>query len=73
MLGKCTFEEDEPRAAKACYTTEYFRVLQEMNHLKLVSNGMPPEFLDEEQRKIFLDCNYSAPRTQQQQVTPSIA
>ena len=60
MLGKCTFEEDEPRAAKASYTAEYFRVLQEANNLKLVCNGMPAGFLNQEQRKIFIDLALSS-------------
>lgn len=60
MLGKCTFEEDEPRAAKASYTAEYFRVLQEANHLKLLSNGMLGEFLDEEQRKTFIELAFTS-------------
>lgn len=34
MLGKCTFE-DEYRAPKACYTFEYFRLLQDINHIKI--------------------------------------
>ena len=62
MLGKCTFEKEkpEPRAPKACYTAEYFRVLQEANHLKLLSNGMSGEFLDDEQRKTFIDLAFSS-------------
>ncbi len=35
MLGKCTFEKNEPRAMKASYTFEYFKLLQDINHIKL--------------------------------------
>lgn len=35
MLGKCTFEKNEPRAMKATYTFEYFKLLQDINHIKL--------------------------------------
>lgn len=40
MLGKCTFEKSEPRAMKATYTFEYFKLLQDINHIKL-------EYVDE--------------------------
>ena len=40
MLGKCTFEKNEPRAMKATYTFEYFKLLQDINHIKL-------EYVDE--------------------------
>ena len=29
MIGKCTFEKSEPRAVKASYTFEYFKLLQD--------------------------------------------
>lgn len=37
MLGKCTFEKEppEPRTPKACYTFEYFKLLQDINHLRI--------------------------------------
>lgn len=35
MLGKCTFEKEEFRAPKACYTFEYFKLLQDLNHIKI--------------------------------------
>lgn len=35
MLGKCTFEKEENRAAKATYTFEYFKLLQDINHIKI--------------------------------------
>lgn len=36
MLGKCTFEKEEFRAPKACYTFEYFKLLQDINHIKII-------------------------------------
>lgn len=45
MLGKCTFETKEKRAPKASYTFEYFKVLQDINHIKL-------QQLDVQTRKI---------------------
>lgn len=35
MLGKCTFETEEKRTPKACYTFEYFKLLQTLNHIKI--------------------------------------
>ena len=39
MIGKCTLEAGEPRAAKASYSFEYFTLLQNVNHLWLVCGG----------------------------------
>ena len=39
MLGKCTFEKEEPRAPKNSYTFERFMLLQKVNNLKMDSNG----------------------------------
>lgn len=50
-VGKCTFEPEEPRAAKATYTFEYFKLLQDLNHLRLIEKGMPPRALDDKQRE----------------------
>ena len=50
MIGKCTFETNEYRAAKACYSFEYFNLLQKVNHLRLMLKGKTIA-LDEEQRK----------------------
>lgn len=40
MIGKCTLESKEPRAVKASYTFEYFKLLQDINHLKLESKDI---------------------------------
>lgn len=37
--GPCTFEREEPRAFKACYTFEYFKLLQDLNHIRVLSPG----------------------------------
>ena len=36
MLGNCTFEKEEKRAPKATYTFEYFKLLQTLNHIKII-------------------------------------
>lgn len=54
MIGKCTFEADEYRAAKACYSFEYFNLLQKVNNLRLILQGKTIS-LDEEQRKKIIN------------------
>lgn len=39
MIGKCTFEEGELRAAKASYSFEYFTLLQKINHIRILRSG----------------------------------
>ena len=52
-VGACTFEPDEKRAAKATYTFEYFKLLQDLSRMRLTGMGMPPEPLDDEQREVL--------------------
>lgn len=61
MLGSCTFEKEEKRAAKATYTFEYFKLLQDLNHIKIEKieiddNGLRKkikrELTEEEKQKI---------------------
>ncbi len=54
MVGKCTFFPEEPRAAKATYTFEYFTLLEKANHIRLVASGAGVA-LTPEQRKRLLD------------------
>lgn len=55
MLGHCTFEKDEPRAAKGSYSAEYFRLLQDVNHLRLVKNNGESSALTAGQKQIYID------------------
>lgn len=52
MLGKCTFEKEEPRAPKNSYTFERFMLLQKINNLKLVQNGTEIKLTEEQRKKI---------------------
>ena len=52
-VGFCTFEPDEQRAAKATYTFEYFKLLQDLNHMRLAGNGTAPQLLNAQQREIL--------------------
>ena len=55
MLGHCTFEKDEPRAAKGSYSAEYFRLLQDVNHLRLVKNNGESSALTKKQKQVYID------------------
>lgn len=55
MLGHCTFEKDKPRAAKGSYSAEYFRLLQDVNHLRLIKNNGESCALTREQKQIYID------------------
>ena len=48
MLGRCTFEKDEPRAPKNSYTFERFMLLQKVNNLKMDLNGEKIELSPED-------------------------
>ena len=50
MIGDCTLEPDEKRAAKATYSFEYFNLLTKVNSIKIVSSG-EKRFLTEDERK----------------------
>lgn len=54
--GLCTFERDELRAFKACYTFEYFKLLQDLNHIRILSTDRSSRTLtaDERERVITL-------------------
>ncbi|MCL2189874.1 MAG: type II CRISPR RNA-guided endonuclease Cas9 [Defluviitaleaceae bacterium] len=52
MVGKCTFEKDEPRAAKATYSFERFNLIQKINHIRLVG-GFTTQLLNEQRLKII--------------------
>ena len=52
--GRCQFEEDEPRAAKALPAFQEFRMLQEMNNLRVHAGAEPERPLNEAERKYAL-------------------
>ena len=53
MIGKCTFEEGELRAAKASYSFEYFTLLQKINHIRILRGGESRSLTDEERKKLI--------------------
>ncbi len=52
-VGKCSFEKNEDRAPKSCYTVEYTIALEKLNNLRLVKRGESAE-LTTEQREIVI-------------------
>lgn len=60
MLGKCTFEPDEPRAVKASYTFEYFSLLEALNHIKIKQIQKPDRVLTDEEKKAIIDLVFSS-------------
>lgn len=55
LRGNCTFENDERRAYKACYTFEYFKLLQDINHIRLLSEEQGSRNLTSDERKLLID------------------
>ncbi|MFQ3549153.1 MAG: type II CRISPR RNA-guided endonuclease Cas9 [Armatimonadota bacterium] len=53
LLGKCTFEQDEKRAPKHCYTVEYFDLLHNLNNISYSVNGDSFTLTQEEKQKII--------------------
>ncbi|WP_051940979.1 type II CRISPR RNA-guided endonuclease Cas9 [Stenoxybacter acetivorans] len=53
MLGKCTFEPKEYRAAKHSYTAERFVWLTRLNNIRLYGNGSERALSDEERSELL--------------------
>ena len=60
MIGRCTFFPEEPRAARAAYSFEYFSLLQKINHIRLLKGGESIRLTDEQRRKIIALAHKSA-------------
>ena len=60
MVGRCTFEAEEPRAARACYSFEYFALLQKVNHLRIQQAGQERP-LNAQERGLLLALAHKAP------------
>lgn len=66
LRGNCTFEKDELRAFKACYTFEYFKLLQDINHLRIIpeyrkGSDKRARSLTPEERKKIIDLCLKSP------------
>ena len=60
MVGKCTFFPEEPRAARAAYSFEYFSLLQKVNHIRLLKDGESVPLSDEQRRALVRLAHESA-------------
>lgn len=52
MVGYCTFETEEYRAPKACYTTERFIWLSKLNNLRVLQLGSSRALTDDERELV---------------------
>ena len=65
MIGKCPFEPEELRAAKATYAFELFSLLEAINHIRIAANGKSFPLSDEQRKKLVTlahktpDLNYA--------------
>ncbi|MEG1104605.1 MAG: type II CRISPR RNA-guided endonuclease Cas9, partial [Oscillospiraceae bacterium] len=66
MIGYCTFEDGkngkslEKRAAKACYSFEYFKLLQDVNHMRILEDGKSLP-LSSAQRSTLISLAHTSP------------
>jgi CRISPR-associated endonuclease Csn1 len=56
MIGRCTLEPQEKRAPKASYSFQRFSLLQNINHLRILSKGAERALSDEERRTVEALC-----------------
>ncbi len=72
MIGKCSFEKDEMRAAKSTYSFEVFKMLQDLDKIRIIKINKKREILNcynikdsrglkkEEKEIIFREFNYAS-------------
>ncbi len=60
MIGRCTFYPEEPRAARACYSFEYFSLLQKVNALRLLEHGESKALTEPQRRELIALAHSSA-------------
>lgn len=60
-VGPCTFEEGQQRAAKATYTFEYFKLLQDLNHIRIAGVKTETRPLNAQEREILKTAAFRSP------------
>lgn len=55
MVGRCTLEPDDERAPLALPSVQRFRMLQELNHLYVVGDGLRNQAMTLDERNTLLD------------------
>ena len=53
MIGKCTLEPNEKRAAKASYSFEYFNLLSKVNSIRILCDGEKRALNDDERQTVI--------------------
>ena len=53
MVGSCTLEPDEKRAAKATFSFEYFNLLTKVNSIKVVSSAGKRSLNEDERKRVI--------------------
>ncbi|NOS97176.1 MAG: type II CRISPR RNA-guided endonuclease Cas9 [Methylotenera sp.] len=71
MVGFCTFEPDEKRAAKATYSAERFVLLSRLNNLMLIEAG-ERRVLDAAQRKTIETMAYKLTKVKYSQIRTAL-
>lgn len=72
MVGRCTLEPDEPRAAKATYSFEYFTLLQKINHIRILQ-AMESRPLTSAERGALLTLAHRSPEVNFAQIRKTLA
>lgn len=73
MLGKCTFEKDEPRAPKNSYTFERFMLLQKVNNLTIYNEHKEKNEISPEQREEIIKMAYTQSEIKYSQLRKKLA
>ena len=69
MIGWCTFEKEEHRAAKGTYTFQYFELLSKLNNLKIQEfAGDDWKELNPDQRQLIIDKAFSKDKLQYSEI-----
>lgn len=62
MVGWCQFEKGEKRAPRASYSSERARLLQSINHLRIITINGDEFELDADQRNLIVEYAYKSPK-----------
>lgn len=72
-VGFCTFEPNERRASKATYTFEYFKLLQDMNHMRIAGGTNEARPLTAEERERVKEAALKSPSLSYGQLRKKLA
>lgn len=72
-VGFCTFEKEQRRAAKATCTFEYFKPLQDLNHIRIAGIGMESRPLNAQEREILKAAAFRSPSLTYEQMRKKLS